>query len=156
MEPGVFYRKLKRLNRKLHVCCLDGPRAAGLEILEGDEMVPICAVDKNAVPEHTEYDKVTGFRMRSGWRRVLRILIQRRLVDRRRAERLFNTHLGYASFTKFQMEEDPITRALKEARLNGEREAIKKYGKPVKDYMRWQDLVDIHRMRKPKGEHDEH
>ena len=147
MIPGEFLRKLQKLNKRLRVCCKDGPYAAGLYYLENGESIDICGVDKNWVPEHTSYDTRTGYRTRSGWRRVLRILIERRLIDRRAAEKLFNTQLHYGTMTKFQLEQDPIARALAEAKKLGEREAIQKFGTPVDDYYRLDDLLQIHRMR---------
>jgi len=148
MIPGEFLRRLQKLNSKLRVCCKDGPYAAGLYIIESGEYVDICGIDKNWVPEHTAYDKHTGQRTRSGWRRVLRILIQKSLVDRKAAERLFQTQLHYDTMTRIQLEADPVVRALADARERGRRESIKKTGQPVEDYYKWQDLVEIHRMRK--------
>jgi hypothetical protein len=99
MEPGVFERKLHRLNRRLHVFCGDSATtAAGIWLenpAEPDGYEHLCGIDKNEVPEHSYFNE-NGSLRKGGWRRVLRYLIQRRLVDRRFAEKLFSTHLEYA------------------------------------------------------------
>lgn len=104
MLSGEFERKLRRLNRDLKIYCGDDKtKPAGIyrfkhsqydDLTRGYDLV--CGVDKNWVGEHAEW-RSDGRLARSGWRRVLRILIQQRLIDRRDAEHVFNTHLPYAA-----------------------------------------------------------
>lgn len=95
MLSGEFERKLRRLNPRLHIWCGDNNHLpAGLWIMRNGEWETVCGVDKQWVGEHTQFSP-EGFIIRSGWRRVLRILIQQKLIDRRHAERVFNTHLPY-------------------------------------------------------------
>lgn len=99
MLSGDFERRLRKLNRKLHIFCGNNPRTpAGIFIEapwdpEGYE--EICGIDKNYVPEHTEWNEDGSIR-KGGWRRVLRHLIWRRFIDRKYAEKLFSTHLEYS------------------------------------------------------------
>lgn len=96
MLAGEFARKLRELNPELKVFCGDNDsRPAGLYQIVAGEYDQICSVDKQWVGEHAEVTD-GGFIKRSGWRRVLRLLIHLGLVDRRHAERVFNTHLPYA------------------------------------------------------------
>lgn len=146
MEPGVFLRKLQSLNRELRIFCGDEDnRPAGLWLHHNGDYIEICGVDKNAVPEHCEYHPVTGRIRKSGWRRVLKILLEKGLVNKREAQKTFNTRLDY--FTPMKLERGIILRELDEAKQIGERESIKIAGKPVPNYYRWQDLVEIHRHR---------
>lgn len=96
MLSGEFARKLRALNRELRIWCADNDHLpAGLFRVQHGEYEQICSVDKQWVPEHTMFD-AQGFIKKSGWRRVLGILIRQRLVDRRHAERLFGAHLPVA------------------------------------------------------------
>lgn len=100
MLAGEFARSLRRLNPRLKVWCGDNDRMpASVFIVKNSEFEQLCGCDKNYVPEHTEFD-AQGFIKKGGWRRVLRILIQLRLVDRRHAERVFCAHLPYAPRNK--------------------------------------------------------
>jgi hypothetical protein len=95
MLSGTFERKLRKLNRKLRIFCRDNSGTpAGIFLLTPDGYEDICGIDKNYVPEHSEFNE-NGTLRKGGWRRVLRLLINRRLVDRFYAEKIFNTHLEY-------------------------------------------------------------
>lgn len=97
MLSGEFERKLRILNRKLRIFCADdADKPAGIHVLTPSGWDQIIGCDKNWVSERAEFDEY-GHMLRSGWRRVLRILIQKRFVDRRHAERVFLTHLPYAA-----------------------------------------------------------
>lgn len=97
MLSGEFERKLRKLNRKLRVFCGDDDGTpAGIHILTPDGWLQVMGCDKNWVGENVEFNE-NGRMVRSGWRRILRSLIQKRYVDRRTAERVFNTHLPYAA-----------------------------------------------------------
>lgn len=93
---GDFERKLRRLNKKLHIFCGENEnRPAGVWLYKSNgEYEEICGVDKNYVPEHVEYNE-NGTIRKGGWRRVLRLLVQRRVIDRKHAERVFGAHLPY-------------------------------------------------------------
>lgn len=96
MLSGEFERKLKRLNRNIRVWCGDSNRAAGVYHIDSQgQYNEICGCDKNYLPEHTEFNEKGGI-LRGGWRRVVRVLIQMKLVDRRHAEKVFQTHFPYA------------------------------------------------------------
>lgn len=97
MLSGEFERKIRKLNRNLRVYCRDNPRTpAGIFLLQADGTVEdVCGIDKNYVPEHSEFHP-DGQHKKGGWRRALRLLINRRLIERRQAERVFSTHLEYA------------------------------------------------------------
>lgn len=56
----------------------------------------ICGIDKNFVDEFPQWDERGAIR-HSGWRRVLRILIGQKLIDRRKAQKVFGVDLSYAS-----------------------------------------------------------
>lgn len=99
MLSGEFERKLRRLNRRLHVFCGNNPNLpAGVwyeNAEEPDGYDHLCGIDKNYVPEHPIF-REDGSLEKGGWRRVLKYLVQRRIVDRRYAEKVFSTHLEYA------------------------------------------------------------
>lgn len=95
MLSGEFERKLRKLNKELRVCCGDNPATpAGIYHVVRGVYEPICGAPKNWVGKWTTANP-NGTLAHSGWRRILRILIQERLVDRRRAEKVFLTHLPY-------------------------------------------------------------
>lgn len=99
MLAGEFERRLRRLNRKLHIFCGNNPRTpAGIWLenpAEPDGYEQICGIDKQWVPEHSMWNE-DGSLFKGGWRRVLRYLIQRRIIDRKYAEKVFSTHLEYS------------------------------------------------------------
>lgn len=91
MLAGDFQCRLRRLNPKLRIWCGDDDsKPASIFFVRGGEFEQVCGIDKNWVPEHTEY-RPDGTILRGGWRRAVRILIQRRLVDRWHAQRVFGT-----------------------------------------------------------------
>lgn len=99
MLSGEFERKLRQLNPDIRIFCGDDDtKAAGVfrtirdtSGLPNGDYQELCGCDKNWVPERTEIDE-TGKILRGGWRRVLRILITKHLVDRKAAERVFATN----------------------------------------------------------------
>jgi hypothetical protein len=97
MLSGQVERNLRKLNRNVRIFCGDNPsRPAGVWYYTGNgEYEEICGIDKNFVPEHAEFND-NGTHRKGGWRRVLKILIQKRLIDRSRAEKVFNVRLEYA------------------------------------------------------------
>lgn len=78
LQTGTFYRNLKKLNPRLQICSFDeNGKLAGLFIRnhDGEDYFDICGVDKEFVPEYTQWDE-QGHIIKSGWRRVYLMLIQ--------------------------------------------------------------------------------
>ncbi len=97
MLAGDFQRKLRKLNKDVRIFCGDNDsRPASVFIDNDGEFDIVCAVDKNWLPEYPVFDDI-GKVVKGGWRRVLKVLVQRKLVDRMRAERIFGTHLEYSN-----------------------------------------------------------
>jgi len=93
MLAGDFQRKLRKLNKNLRICCgNDKTKPAGLFFSKYGEYVEICGIDKNEMPENTIYDEM-GHIIKAGWRRPLKFLIERKLVDLKEAEKLFKADL---------------------------------------------------------------
>lgn len=93
MLAGDFQRKIRQLNSELRIFCgNDETKPAGLYMVVNGEYEQIMSVDKNFLPPHVEYDEV-GHIIKSGWRRVVKHLIKEKLVDRRKAEQLFQFHM---------------------------------------------------------------
>jgi hypothetical protein len=92
MLSGDFAKKLKQLNPRLRICSLEGSDyAAGLHYVDPYEgYISICGIDKNYVPERTEVDEV-GHIIKSGWRRVVNILLARGLVTREKVKKVFGS-----------------------------------------------------------------
>lgn len=103
MLSGDFLKLLHRLNPKLRVCSKDNSNfAAGLYYINPYEgYVEVCGVDKNFVPERTEVDEV-GHILRSGWRRVINILLAKGLTTREKVKKalpsFFEQHVPGATF----------------------------------------------------------
>jgi len=94
MLAGDFQRKLRKLNKKLRIFCKDNDRPAGIfQVIRG-EYTEICGIDKNIVPEYSIF-AINGAHIKGGWRRVLRILIKKGLINRTTAEKEFRAHLHY-------------------------------------------------------------
>lgn len=149
MMPGVFERKLKQLNRRLFIFCGDDPnRPAGLHIRHANGTVEmICSVDKNRMPEYMIQDNETGEILKGGWRRVLRILAEKRLIRRADADRAFGRIIWRTLGSP-----DPIGTAIERARIEaakrGLAESEKIGGVADPDYRNFDDMVDIARMSK--------
>jgi len=95
MLSGEFERKLRRLNSNLRIFCGDdNSKPAGIYHVVHGEYTEICGCDKNFVPEYPWYNP-DGSIYRGGWRRALKILINKDFIDRKEAEKIFNTHLEY-------------------------------------------------------------
>lgn len=100
MEPGTFYRKLRSLNPQLKIWCKDDDsKPAGLYYVKQNEYKEICGVDKGDVPERMIYN-LNGTIHKAGWRRTLKILIKKGLVDKRKAEKVFNCSMEARSTPK--------------------------------------------------------
>lgn len=113
MLSGDFVRCLHKLNPKLKVCSLNNSsHAAGLYYIDPEEgYVAVCGVDKNYLPERTEVDQV-GHILKSGWRRVVNILLSRGLTTREKVKRVwpsfFEQHMPPVSFSN----DDPIQKMI--------------------------------------------
>jgi hypothetical protein len=114
MLSGAFERKLKNLNKRIKVYCGDNDRfPAGIFIVSSSgEYMEICAADKNYVPEYVMYDK-TGRIMKSGWRRTLKILINKGLIKKEDAQREFCSHLDGRAPSRPQIKQDSSLQKLK-------------------------------------------
>lgn len=98
MLSGDFARNLRKLNSNLRVFCGDDDsRAAGLFRVVNGKYINVCGIDKNFVRELPVY-KPNGELLRSGWRRVLLMLVSEGLIQRDAAEKVFNTSLRDSRF----------------------------------------------------------
>jgi len=95
MLAGDFLRKIRKLNRNLNIYATDDRRFTAniYHVVNGDYQA-ICGVDKNYLAEHTVRGS-NGVILHGGWRRALKILISKGFIDRRKAEKAFNTRLPY-------------------------------------------------------------
>src|SRR5579864_491664 len=93
MLSGEFERNLRKLNPKLRIYCGDNKdKPASLYYIVNGEEITICGVDKNYIPKDVIYDK-QGHIVKSGYNRVLKILIKDKLTTKKRAEYIFGYHL---------------------------------------------------------------
>lgn len=107
MEPGVFARKLRYLNPKLKVYCgNDDSRPAGLYYVKAGEYTEVCSVDKQEVPKYIQFDSI-GRITKGGWLRTIRLLVGKKLVNRREAEKSFKCNV-FEENTKWVDPGDPI------------------------------------------------
>lgn len=138
MFAGDFYQKLKKLNKNLVIFGKDERYAAGLYLYVYGEFIHICGVDWNELPERTVTDE-KGHIILGGWRRVLKILIQKQLVNLYKAEKVFQTNLRHG-LRKINVALDPTIQVLTE--IMNRREA--KDGTSVltrQDYMDFRDAL---------------
>lgn len=95
MLSGDFERYLRKLNKNIRIYCLnDDKRPAGVFHVVNGEYTEICGIDKNYIPEHSIMAE-NGTHIKGGWRRVLKLLINKGLINRQQAEKLFRTNLQY-------------------------------------------------------------
>lgn len=90
ISTGAFYRNLKKLNPNLRICSFDdNGKLAGLFIRnhDGEEYFDICGVDKQFVPEYTQWDAQNHI-VKSGWRRVYFMLVQLGLTTPERVRKV--------------------------------------------------------------------
>jgi len=100
MLAGDFERKLQKLNKDLKIFCgNDDSKPAGIFHVVNGEYTEICGIDKGYVSEYS-FVRSDGIIIRSGWRRALKILLGKGLISRYKAERIFNTYLGYSQKRK--------------------------------------------------------
>lgn len=146
MIYGIFKQKLKKLNPNLRIFenCPADQRPWGLYLVkkQGMEIEHICGVNPigGMIYELTER-RWDGYILRQGWRRVLKILIAKKLVDKRKVEQVFSTSFDGNRGRGLHIQKDPLTLAMQDAKKRG-------YDKTgVEGYVEIDDLVDIHRWR---------
>jgi len=149
MLSGELERKLRRISRgKVRIYCGDNENhPAGVYFVEKGEFIEICGIDKNWIPEHRQ-TYLDGRIKKGGWRRVLKILIQRKLVDRRYAEKVFGTHLAFAPFDAVKMQADPIAQRLKQAEQRSMEKILSKTGTYMPGAMDVQEMLDYRDYKK--------
>ncbi len=152
MLAGEFARKLKKLNPHLRISCGDDARRPAMLYFsvncnssDDRDYIEICAVDKNYLPERTIIDE-TNHIVKGGWRRAVNQLLIRKLVDKRQAERLFQTSFDQKQTLTLNRQQDPILKAIRDAQ---ERNAYRTGNEKIFDR---DELMDIGRMvsRRPK------
>jgi hypothetical protein len=142
----TFYNKLRKLNKNLRIYGDDAApnRPWGLYIVtkDGMEQNHICGISRDGgmVYELTER-RWDGFILRQGWRRVLKILLSKGIINRQKTEYEFMTAFEGNRGRGLKIEKDPLSKAMEEARARG----LAKTG--VENYVEVDDLVDIHRWR---------
>lgn len=95
MHPGDFARNLRILNRNLRIFCgNDDTKPASIYYVKNGEEETVCGIDKNYVPEWIIWNE-DGSIAKGGWRRALKILIDKKLINRSKAEKLFRADLSY-------------------------------------------------------------
>lgn len=117
---GIYLRDKDGMKEPQHMC---GINAHSLSI---DEFT------------HRRWD---GYILHQGWRRILKILADKKAIDLRKAEQLFATNLRGRFSRGVVVEKDPLTKATEEAKER----SFRKSG--VADSIEVDDLVDIHRWR---------
>lgn len=83
LTTSAFYQVVRKLNPNFRVACgNDESRLAGLYLLKegGVHAEDICGVDKSYVPAYATFD-VGGHIIKSGWRRVIHILLAHRYIS---------------------------------------------------------------------------
>lgn len=114
MAPGQVERNLRKLNKRVRIFCGDDPtHPAGVFIVSpSGEYTEICGIDKNDVPEFTTWND-QGFIVKSGYRRVLKILVGKGLVKKEAAEKLFRTRLNCRAPKAPELRKDTTVQKLK-------------------------------------------
>lgn len=140
-------QKLKKLNRRIFIVGSETQpdRPWGIYVCDQYGVKPpqhICGINGNrlSIPELTQR-RWDGSILLQGWRRILRVLADKKVIDIRKAEQVFGTDLRGRKSSGIVVEKDPLTRAMNEAKERG----LKKTG--MEDYVDLDDLMDIHRWR---------
>lgn len=111
ISTAKFLRQLKVLNPKLRVCAFENSnKLAGLYYIDSTgEWFDICGVDKDFVPEYTEYD-AQGHIIKSGWRRVYLMLVQLKLTTPSQINKVCPGF--YLHAWQFQVDADRLVRMM--------------------------------------------
>jgi len=138
-----FQNKIKKLNKQLHfIAPTNLSKPIALCQITDNSIEHICGTDRNSTPEFPIYDK-KGHIFKSGWRRVLMILLSKKLINKNKAEILFSTVLDGRK-KPYQIEESSIDRALRQAAIPYDKDGID---------MKKDDLMDIGAMIRKEREH---
>lgn len=108
MHPHVWYKRLRELNPRLRVCMFEGSNnLPGIYYVDEREgIVDVCATDKNWVPATPVFDS-TGRLVKSGYRRVIFILLHAKLTTREKVRKVF----GQAFFEQRYPRPTPVQTA---------------------------------------------
>lgn len=117
--------------------------------MDKGEYTELCGVAKNFVPEYSEYN-AQGKMTKGGWRRVLKILIEKKLVDRRQSYKYFG-HWDEHREPTHTVELSQVDKALidmeSRKRYTGKIESPLNPGQMIDNYAYdTDDIVDIGRM----------
>lgn len=147
MLPGEFYRALKKLNKNLQIYCGDdNSKAAGLWMWYEGEIRELCGVDKGNIKEWPTYS-AQGKMLKGGWHRVIKMLVETKLVDRRKSYKYFGNWELHREPPQIFLQEPidaaiedlkPVAFKLIENPLTGKRETVPVYNND--------EIVDIGRM----------
>lgn len=90
MHQHTWYQKLKQLNPALRVCQFENSNhlPGVYYVHERDGIVDICATDIGWVPLHPEFN-VHGQMVKSGYRRVIFLLLHTKLTTKEKVKKLF-------------------------------------------------------------------
>lgn len=142
----IFENKLRKLNPRLKIFKTHDPAKGpwGLYLVSpfGTELQHLCGVScsNGFIYELTER-RWDGYILRQGWRRIVQILIRKKITSNAKAAKVFGTSFEGNARRGMNIEKDPLTRALADAKKRG-------YDKTgVENYVDLDDLVDIHRWR---------
>lgn len=113
MLSGDFQKAVRKLNPSLRICSLESSKnAAGLYYIDPFEgYIAVCGVDKNYLPERTEIDEV-GHILKSGWRRVVNILLARKLTTQEKVKRVWPSFFEQHSPPVAFCNDDPIQKKI--------------------------------------------
>ena len=118
MEASIFQSNLHQLNPKLRIYCGDdNSKPASLYYVVNNEEITLCGVDKNELPKYAIWDN-KGHIVKSGWYRVLKLLINRKLINKSKAQNLFNDPL-YGLNSMPNIEQDEIWKKIQQAEHKG-------------------------------------
>jgi hypothetical protein len=155
MLASTFQKNLKKLNKNLKIWCGDDrTKPAGIYHTVDGEYEEICGIEKNFVPEYSEYS-AQGKMLKGGWRRVLKILLAKKLIDRRESYKYFGHWHEHREPTN-TIEQSQVDKAIADMesrkRYHGKIESPLNPGQMIDNYVyNTDDVVDIGRMvRKQK------
>lgn len=154
MLASTFQKNLKKLSPKLRIYCGDDKtKPAGIYHIVRGEYEEICGIEKNFVPEYSEYN-LYGKMVKGGWRRALKILLQMKLIDRRRSYKYFG-HWDEHTEPSLTIEKQEVDKAIidmeSRKRYTGKIESPLNPGQMVDNWVtRTDDIVGIGRMIRNK------
>lgn len=115
------------------------------------EYTEICGIEKNDVPEFSEYNKY-GKMLKGGWRRALKLLLSLKLIDRHRSYKYFGHWDEHRepTYTVEQTEVDKAIAEIDERRVYmGKIESPLNPGQMVDNWVhRTDDVVEVGRLIK--------